>query len=267
MKLKADEILDLLLTEMQKGRSLEDCLEEYPEFAQELEPLLRLAGKIEDLPEPEPSPEAIESVLAKIREIAVSKELKEKKFSLRKIFSLHPVLVRAFAVVLLIIFIGWTSLSFSAKSVPGDVLYPVKLLTEKVQYILTISPEGKAELHLSFADRRTEELVLTFKESEALNKELLSAMLNEAQSALEYLESLTAERSAVLIEKVGKCNQYQKGVLEKIKPMACISDVAVINEAINLCTERHRCIKRILNPESNIEQCLCPCWGTHCNWK
>jgi len=267
MKLKRDAILDQLLEEIKKGKSIEDCLRAYPEFAEELEPLLRLAERIEDLPKPEPNPEAVESVLTKIRKMAVKERQKEKKFSFRKIFSLQPAFVRAIAVVLLIIFIGWTSMSLSAKSVPGDFLYPIKLFTEKVQYTLTVSPEGKAELHLVFADRRTNELVLSFKEGEMINKVLLNAMLNEAQSALKYSESLSAERSAILVAKVGKCNQHQQRVLEEIKPMACRDDTAVVNEAINLCAERHRCMGYMLNPESSDEQPPYPCWKKCCNWQ
>ena len=78
MKLKRDEILDQLLEEIKKGKSIEDCLRAYPEFAEELEPLLRLAERIEDLPKPEPNPEVVESVLTKIREMAVKERQKEK---------------------------------------------------------------------------------------------------------------------------------------------------------------------------------------------
>ena len=248
MKLKIDEILDLLLKEMQKGKSIEDCLNEYPEFADELEPLLRLANKIEDLPKPEIKPEAVAAMLIKIGKMVAEERKIKKRFSFRNIFSLQPVIVRAIAAVLLIIFIGWAGLSFSAKSKPGDFLYSVKLFTEKVQYILTIDSEGKAELRLVFADKRTKELISSFKESEELNKELLSAMLNEAQLALKDSELLSPECSIKLVEKLKKCNCHQREVLEKIKLLVCSYDTAVINEAINLCIEQQHCIECKLNP-------------------
>jgi hypothetical protein len=253
MKIKIEEILDLLLTEMKKGKSIEDCLRAYPEYAQELEPLLRLSREIEDISKPEPNPKAVESVITKAREMISREKSVEKRFSFRKIFSLKPVMVRVIAVVLLVVLIGWTTVILSAKSMPGDFLYPMKLFTEKVQYTLTIDKEGKAELHLVFADRRTNELIRSFKKGEEINKELLRTMLIEALLALEYSETMSGERCKAFLEKIGRCNQCQKEFLEKIKPMTCSSDTAVINEAINTCCERCDCIKQKLNPESGTE--------------
>lgn len=260
MKSKIEEIFDSLLNEIKRGRSVEDCLEEYPQFAEALEPLLRLATNIQELPKPEPSQEAIAQALGTIKKATAEERRKEIRFSFRKIFSLQPAIIRAVAAVVLIVIIGWTTVFLSAKSLPGDLLYPVKLFTEKVQYVLTINPEGKAELHLVFADKRTNELLLSFKEGEEINRKLLSTMLNEAQLALEHAESLPAERSIKFVESVERCNHRQMEVLEKIKPMVCGSDTSVINEAINLCTERHHCIEHKIHPESNIDRCPCPCW-------
>ena len=85
MNSRLDEILDILLQEMQKGKSIEDCLKTYPEFAEELETLLRIAQGIENLPKPEPSPEAVESVLAKIRQVVVHEEQGKRTFSFKQI--------------------------------------------------------------------------------------------------------------------------------------------------------------------------------------
>lgn len=259
MKSKIDEILDQLLEEIKKGRSIEDCLKKYPEIVDELEPLLRLAHKIEDLPKPEPEPEAVKVTVIKMRKMMAAEQHPEKRFSFRKIFTFKPVMVRAIAVILLIIFIGWTSLSLSANTVPGDFLYPVKLLGEKVHYILTINPEGKAELHLVFADKRTKEFVMSFEQGIRINRELLSTMLSETDSALKYSESLGADRSTKFIMKVKKCNQIQMEVLQEIKPLVLSSDSLIINEAINLCIERCHCVDSRINSDPNIELHPCPC--------
>lgn len=267
MKPKIDEILDILLIEVIKGRSIEDCLREYPEFADELKPLLKLAANIQDLPKPEPHREAIAATLREMNRVTTKERQKEIRFPFRKIFTLKPVIARAIAVILFVIFIVLTSLPFSANSLPGDPLYPVKLLSEKTKYIITINRERKAELHLLFAEKRTEELLLTFKEGTEINKDLLSAMLNEAQSAFKYSESLPAEHSEKFIGKINKCNRYQMGVLQKIKPLVYSSDAAVINEALTLCSERHHCIECKLNPELNNECSPCRCWEKYYIWE
>ena len=42
MPREIETILDLCLDEIRKGKSIEHCLDLYPEFASELEPILRL---------------------------------------------------------------------------------------------------------------------------------------------------------------------------------------------------------------------------------
>jgi hypothetical protein len=53
---------------------------------------------------------------------------------------------------------GILGVNASKGSLPGDFLYPVKITTEKVQVGLTISDDKKAELHVSFAENRVNEI-------------------------------------------------------------------------------------------------------------
>jgi hypothetical protein len=50
------------------------------------------------------------------------------------------------------------ALAASQSSLPGDVLYPVKRGTEQAQLIFARSPEARAQLQLSFAQTRLEEI-------------------------------------------------------------------------------------------------------------
>ncbi len=253
MKSKIDELLDQLLEEIKKGRSIEDCLKEYPEYADDLEPLLRLAMSIEDLPKSEPTPEAVEVTLRRVRTMVAAQMQTKSKFSFRKVFSLQPVAMRALAVVLLICIAGFATVLLSARSLPGDTLYPVKRFCEQIQYFVTISPEGKAELHLAFADKRATEFILTFKEGEQIDRELFNALLNEKKLALECTESLLDESCRKMLEKIRKCNCQQMELLEQLKPLVVDSDTMLINEAIMSCTECGCGIERRLN-QSSTEQ-------------
>ncbi|MBI2099201.1 hypothetical protein HYT45_02160 [Candidatus Uhrbacteria bacterium] len=51
-----------------------------------------------------------------------------------------------------------TTVSASLNSVPGDLLYPLKRITEEAQVRLTSNAEAKAELHIEFAGRRVQEV-------------------------------------------------------------------------------------------------------------
>ncbi len=246
MKSKIDELFDRLLEEVSSGRDREESLKEYREDAEELRPLLRLAREIYDLPAPEPDSAAVEHTVKKVRERVLA--LESKRRFLGRLFSLHPGLVRAIAAAVLLVVIGWTTVVLSASSLPGDLLYPVKCLCERIEFIVTTSPEGKAELHLRCAGRRTDEFVLTFKEGEKINAEVLNAMLREKRLALECSALLDHACCKKMAPKMKRCNEYQMAVLENVKRVAAACDTQMINEAIDSCIDCDRCIERVLQP-------------------
>ena len=124
MSQNIDDLLDLTLTEIEKGKGIEDCLKDYPEFASELEPLLRIAFEIKGLHKPEPSPESFDAVLPKVRQLWTETQQSQRKFSLAGVFSYRPMVVRIAAVVLLVVLFGWSSIALSSRTIPGDLLYP-----------------------------------------------------------------------------------------------------------------------------------------------
>lgn len=257
MKSKIDEIFNHLLEEVKKGRSIKDCLKDYPDLVDELEPLLKLAVDIEDLPKPELDPIAIKATINSIREI-ISQRQSKRKLSFGRIFSFRPVFARVAAILLLLIITAWTTVSLSANSLPGELFYPVKLFSEKVRYFLTFSPAGKAELHVVFADKRTNEFVLTFKEGDEINRDLLDSMLKEIELAVRCTRSVSVEHSAKIMEKIGRCNAYQMTVLQNTQLLICDCDTGIINNAINICSERIKCIDCNVCPDSTDDH-NCPC--------
>ena len=62
------------------------------------------------------------------------------------------------AVVVAISAAGGGTAYASQGSLPGDVLYPVKLGTEQVRQVLATNDTAKAELYLTFANSRVEEM-------------------------------------------------------------------------------------------------------------
>ncbi len=257
MRLKIEEVLDKLLTKIEQGRSVEDCLREYPEFSQELEPILRLSVKIKGLPKPEPSPEVMSAFFWEVEKVIAEQRAPSFRFRLQRVLALAP--VRVVSLILLVIFVGWTTLSFSARSMPGHILYPVKRFAEKVQHTLTVDQKSNAFLHLTFADRRANELLWAFERQKRIHPGLLSAMLGEVELAIHCSDSLPKEECSELLGKIQRVNQGHKSILERIKVSACGCDTTLIQKAINQCLERNCCIEEKLNPKSGIKQSPCPC--------
>ena len=249
MSRNIDYLLDLTLTEIEKGKRIEDCLREHPEFAAELEPLLRIALSIKGLPKPEPRVEVVEAAVLKGRQIWLEAKPNERRFSWGRLFSYQPALVRIAAVILLVILVGWSSIAISSRSVPGDLFYPVKIAQEKVQYILTFNEEGKMHRHLAFSNRRTQELAWSFKRNNRLNRRLVSAMLNEAMIALKHTDLESTTEASKFVNKIDSVTVSQKMVLNEICQCGC-TDRDVIYQALSVCEERHNYIQQKLNPES-----------------
>jgi len=267
MKPKIEQILDLILEEIAKGKKIEECLKDYSDFVEELGPLLQIAKHINELPKPIPDETVITETLTNVKRFVTAQKQVRKEYSLKSIFSFQPAMIRAIATIILILIFGWVSISFSVKSLPGEFLYPIKIFTEKIHYILTINNKGKTELHIIFADRRTQELAKSFKKDEQLNRELLDTMLKEAHSALKLSESLSDTDTKVIIRKMDKIYHCQLNTLQELKKSICGCDTVIINNAINTCVNYHRCIEQKLNPQSNTLQSPCPCSTGECNCK
>lgn len=254
-----EEILDRLIAEINKGKSVEDCLREYREYAAELRPLLELFEQIRGLPMPEPDSRRVASTQRKARTL-IEEKRKVKSFSIRDIFVLRPALVRITAVVLLVLLATVTTVMLSADSLPGDALYSVKLLAEDVQYFLTFDAEGKARLHLMFADRRTNEFACLVQPGVPIDRDLLADMLSETGLAIDHIELLSEEDAAQLIAHAEACNHAQLSLLEATMEQVCEDDRVTVREAIDTCMEQHECIECLQNG-NGMDETDCPCEG------
>jgi hypothetical protein len=251
MQRDKETILDLCLDEIRKGKSIEYCLDLYPEFASELEPLLRLTKDIEETPKPEPRKEAINLTLIKIGEAAAAQRRRKPVFEkwIRRPFVLKPAFAKAIAFVLVLVVAVWSIGAISARSFPGDLLYPLKLATERVQFTLTRSAEGKVELRLTLADRRLEELVKSVEQKGSLNESVLRNLLKEAELALDEAKPVEEEQFALFLARLNYLNDYQQAVFEQLKPRLSAEERKVLDQAIKVCHQRSMCMMDMMHPE------------------
>jgi hypothetical protein len=99
---------------------------------------------------------------------------------------------------------GWvTTVNASFGSVPGDLLYPVKLVTERVQISLAATNEQRARLHTEFASRRLNE-VIEIAASDRIDKDELvketvesfKISISSATTAVENIATTSPEAAA-----------------------------------------------------------------------
>ncbi len=267
MAKRLEEILDSCLNTIKKGKSIEYCLGLYPEYAQELEPLLRLALEIDEIPKPEPRKEAVNVMLMKIGEAVV--EQSERKLVLGKFFSrpflTKPVLVKLLATILIAIVAVWGMGMLSSRSIPGDILYPIKTTTERVKFTLTRNTEGRAELRLVFADRRLYELLKVLEKRGKLDEYALKALLRETELALDEAQTIDENEFNLFLAHLDHFNNYTEDVLNQMKPRISEHECRAIDKAIKVCKSRSKCMmemKRRRGKNGGSRR-----WKSGCRWK
>ena len=140
------EALNDSINRLNAGSSLADCLRRHPQYAAELRPLLEAGQTVR---QNQPSVAEAEAAAAR-QQFRFEQALVEPP----RPFPLMPFARLAASLVLVIAFmLGGVGLA-AESSIPGDTLYPMKLLTES----LRLQMIGNAvDLEAQFADRRIDE--------------------------------------------------------------------------------------------------------------
>ncbi len=178
MRHDLDTALDQCLAWLRAGRSMEACLERYPEFAEELRPLLGLAVQVGRVTIPavpaRARAEGHHRMLAafdkKVAHAAQTHPVVRlaKRLSWTLIpgrpGSLKPAWSPVLAVLLvLVVGTGAVTVASSAFSLPGDALYPVKLASQRLQLALTFDPVTHALLADRYDAQRRQDVQAVLK--------------------------------------------------------------------------------------------------------
>ncbi len=117
-----------------------------------------------------------------------------------------------------------TTVSASLNSVPGDLLYPLKRITEEAQVRLTSNAEAKAELHIEFAGRRVQEVSKITDSNSGNNVSRIAKAVKdfkqEMETASQYLDDPKSEpekvvQMAKIIDAKSEVHQQILGEVEK----------------------------------------------------
>jgi hypothetical protein len=163
--------LDDCLQSLLSGTDLSVCLARYPQHVSELRPLLELAVTICAVSTPAPVVAARVAGLDRaLQAVAERRAFRSKpafafSFGQRTKFGdstpqprrARPALQMAFALVIVLAVVIGGAFAASAASLPGDVLYPVKLAGQQVQVTLMWDDVTRQQLEEQFsAQQRTD---------------------------------------------------------------------------------------------------------------
>jgi len=241
-----ETILDYCIDEMRTGKSMEECLSQFPEYAEELRPMLDVAGRLEALDAPEPSADTINNALFEIgqRTQQETQASEPSSFFLPE-FLRQPWIIRTVSAVLVVIVLFFGLSTASADSVPGDILYPVKQLTESIRIALTFNAEDEAELRLTFSEKRLKELSQVYRETGEVDEQLIRAMLADAGNAIERALA-TGDTLSFLRTKAQHLTETQHEFLQHLQPRVRGQSRQVVDEAIEICGKRRNRMQQMM---------------------
>ena len=166
---KIERIFQECLDAVQEGENLENVLARYPGQEKELSARLEMALWLKEqgkalTPRPGFIPASRQRLINRIRRESSSEVTRPRdphvlKAFRRKRFWLVLNLASLAVLVLMVGFLGIQVFSYAETALPGDALYPVKLLAERARLQTASDPALKARLHVDFARLRSSEIV------------------------------------------------------------------------------------------------------------
>ena len=255
---EAEILLDRCIDLIRSGGNPEDALREDPQAAEQVRPLLTLVSQLESLPDPQPSVEGM-------TKLAVAIAARQKPARRIRLFS-PPVLVRVAAALVAVLFLGWGSVALSSNTVPGDLLYPVKRLTEHVKFFLTFDAENQVELRIVFSEERLKEAVRKHRSGEGIDKALLTAMLDEAKHAVEAAPQLSGNTRDLMVTRVAHMTELQHRTIEEMTGAAAGRDREDLRRLAERCAEHCMTACRAMGiSEDTCPMCRQPVRGADMN--
>jgi len=155
MKKELIDSLETCLKVLEQGGTVEECLNRFPAYAEALRPLLEQSIEARGLGL-SPIPGTAVTV-GRVRILNSAAKLRQNKSPL--VLNLRAWRFAAIPLLVLALFFitGNGLLIASAKSLPGDILYPLKRSMEGISLLLAPNSKVKAEIQKEISSRRIDE--------------------------------------------------------------------------------------------------------------
>ena len=153
------DALEFCLQEMERGAEIESVLARFPEYAEELRPILKTAAKAQKMAVITPDADVARRSRARVMQHAA--ELRESRVSSRHPRNVIPLFQRlaiSFGLAAIFLLSGSGLLSASASALPGEQLYPVKRGWENIRLFFIFDSEARALLEDEFENERLHEV-------------------------------------------------------------------------------------------------------------
>lgn len=131
--------------------------------------------------------------------------------------SLVPRLASILAILLIAFFSIGGTVYAAQGSLPDDLLYPVKILTEDIQIGLESDPQDRLDLHASFANRRLAEIQAQLDAGEEVSEKDLARLEKHTEKMLQEAAKLGEQGLANALNQIQQNLQKQNQMMEKLQ--------------------------------------------------
>ncbi|MFQ5943630.1 MAG: DUF5667 domain-containing protein [Anaerolineales bacterium] len=195
------EILDRCLRRIQSGQAtVDECTAENPAQAEMLEPLLQLAAAARvQYAVQGPSQDFLTHSPKRVMNV-VNARLKTSASTRRPqlVWLGKPAFRLAGVLIALVLLIGTAAgASASSDALPGDDLYGVKLGLERAALVVSLSPQGDAELLVEYANQRIAEVEELMRRGRGSD---IGPALEGYEHAIQKGLEIAAEHGAPLVD-------------------------------------------------------------------
>ncbi len=102
-------------------------------------------------------------------------------------------------------------------SLPDDLLYPVKTLTEDIQIGLESDPEERLDLYASFTNRRLEEIKAQIQAGEEISPKALARLEKLSEKMLQQATQMGEKGLENALRQIQQALEKQNQVMEKLQ--------------------------------------------------
>ena len=141
-------------------------------------------------------------------------------------------------------------------SLPDDLLYPIKTLTEDIQIELETDPEDRLDLHASFAARRLDEIQAQVDAGEEVSEKALARLEKHTEKMLQEAAQVGEKGLENALRQIEQNLQKQTQVFEKLQNQTPGSEAPGLVNAQEKITERLELVENGINEPQGFREII-----------